>query len=686
MAEPCQRLHDALQGAARGNFLRLDVDGRPFTLTLEGAAARTGAADGAVTGYDGAFPGVRVEYRQLADGVEEKIVLERRDVPRHYRFLLEPPAGADLDLRRGRDGSWTLRRRWRRRSALHAAAAGRERDVGRGDHRPGLAGVVTMAVARVDRGFAIDLNVNARWLRTARLPVRIDPTFTVASTVPTRASASARGAPARTTSSTSCSSETRASTSGAAPCSSTSATFPPARASRRRSSASTTPGRSSGSGGIGVDNPIELHELTRPWSPLSTWQQLSDALDGNAPPLDTFTLPAGASGSTWLTWNVTSAVKSWSLAFDTNHGFLLKRDHEGDFSGGVRLIGRSYHEASLRPRLDVTWEGDGVDLHEPQTLHSDGADLSWTRYTGPEGQPFERVEIHRSLEERFTPNARTLLATIDDPEQSTYRDTTAAPGKTFTYRVVVNGSAPSVERTVTLPPDGRARKLLQPLDGKSTYITNGWSECLNSGGEGVLRVGREGDVVHRGLVEFDLRDVPTTADVDAATLSLWHQWTMPRSPKVSLHAVTSSWHEGTGTPGCTGDGATWDEREGTNVDWLNAGGDFEPQAAASVRATSASRPAGTTSRSRRSRSGGCAARRRTRARSSAPTRRRTPRWCSPTARPRTGASATRSARRPPPTRPATAGTRPTSAAPAASRARWSRTRTPRRATPTGPTT
>ena len=121
------------------------------------------------------------------------------------------------------------------------------------------------------------------------------------------------------------------------------------------------------------------------------------------------------------------------------------------------------------------------------------------RCTGPSGAPFQKYEVHRSLTRQFTPSADTLLATITDPNVTTYRDTTAAPATTFTYKVITNGTESSGEWTVTTPDAGKARATLQPnaADMAATYADYGWEGCENYGAENDLRVGTQNGVVSR---------------------------------------------------------------------------------------------------------------------------------------------------------------------------------------------
>ena len=212
-----------------------------------------------------------------------------------------------------------------------------------------------------------------------------------------------------------------------------------------------------------------------------------------------------------------------------------------------------------------------VTLMAPETLHSNGADLQWTRYdqTDP---AFDRYEVHRSPTEGFTPSAQTLVATIADVNQTRYRDTTAAAAGTFYYRIVAGGFV-SAEQQAVLPADGLATKTLQPdaETGRDATIRfdKASVSCKNEGATGSLQVGSSASAIMRSLVHFDLRDLPAGATVNDATLSLWHPDTLSSAGTVRVHAVDRDWHEGSGDGGsasCTGDGATWYEAYG-GVGW-----------------------------------------------------------------------------------------------------------------------
>jgi RHS repeat-associated protein len=179
----------------------------------------------------------------------------------------------------------------------------------------------------------------------------------------------------------------------------------------------------------------------------------------------------------------------------------------------------------------------------------------------------------------------TLIATIRDPSVTSYRDTTAAPGHTYTYKIVTNGSAASNQQRVALPNDGQATTILQPSfqDGKATtldYDGSAADSCLNWGSTRPLRVGADG-FTDRSVLGFDLSGIPAGAQISSASLSLYNDSPPAAAMTIGAYRMTSSWKEGTGAgTACTGD-ASWLQSQG-GVNWASPGGDFDPAAVASV--------------------------------------------------------------------------------------------------------
>jgi YD repeat-containing protein len=329
----------------------------------------------------------------------------------------------------------------------------------------------------------------------------------------------------------------------------------------------------------GVSHQMDVYRLTSPWTTASTFGQLTT----DPTVAGSYTLPATLPQG-WMQWPITTMVSQWLTGAQPNYGLIVRRRTEALNSSGPTALGRRFAAApALQPKLDITYTSDGVDLLEPATLHSNGADLAWTAYTGPSGAPFDRYEVHRSASTTFTPSAATLLTTIRDRTITSYRDTTAAANRTFTYKIVANTSV-SNPWTVTLPAAGQASKVLQPgpVEGRNTflYYDTGVVNCLNYGTDTGAYVGTTPDRRYRDLLSFDLRDIPANASISAATMSLWVSYGANVPMTIEAHRVLRPWKEGTGNPPCA-TGATWYETEGGQP-WTTPGGDIDQQVAASV--------------------------------------------------------------------------------------------------------
>ncbi len=232
-------------------------------------------------------------------------------------------------------------------------------------------------------------------------------------------------------------------------------------------------------------------------------------------------------------------------------------------------------------------------LLAPETLYSNGARLRWTRYETAAGASFGSYELHRSTSASFTPSSSTLIATLGDQSTTSYRDTTAAPSKSFTYKLVANGEASNAQ-TVTLPAAGKATKTLQPAasEGTGTWLkwTSGSTVCTNNGTGWLLRVGTTSANKYRSLLRFDLRDIPTKAAISSAKLSLHYDSAPETNPgQLNLHRVKQAWLEGPGN-GCS-NGANWYESQ-AGVDWSNNGGDIPSTADFSLASKSRSSTGG----------------------------------------------------------------------------------------------
>src|SRR5215211_3729016 len=272
----------------------------------------------------------------------------------------------------------------------------------------------------------------------------------------------------------------------------------------------------------------------------------------------------------WMSWNVTQTVKDW-LAGQANYGFLVKRNPDTLGVGGILVEDSS--SPSFAPKIDVTYN-QAVSLDAPVTVHSNGAELTWSRWDTTLGA-FTSYEVHRSTSASFTPSSSTLLATIRDVSVTNYRDTTAAPNGSFTYKVVM-GTNVSNGQIVALPAAGLAQKTLQPGPGAlaAGFLEKieGYSSCANAGSNDTLRVGANATDTYRSLLAFQLGDIPPGSAINSATLSLYLKTAPSTATNIAVHRLTSGWDEGTGWWHCVGTGATWwDERSGAEL-WRAAQG------------------------------------------------------------------------------------------------------------------
>src|SRR6266511_4171163 len=161
-----------------------------------------------------------------------------------------------------------------------------------------------------------------------------------------------------------------------------------------------------------------------------------------------------------MTWDATSAVTKWVTGAAPNFGLYLKRHTEPSAAGGPAPPGMRFTgELSLTPRLVVTFVGDAVALAQPAVVHGNGAELSWSRYASPTGNPFQRYEVHRSPTANFTPSAATPMArpawcsrtavrlTFTRTTRTSTAPTTAPPGRCASARRPTASSARSSTST-----------------------------------------------------------------------------------------------------------------------------------------------------------------------------------------------------------------------------------------------
>jgi RHS repeat-associated protein len=559
-------------------FLSFNAQGREFRLSSVGSRAVEGRVAGSSVDYPGAYISADLHYGVISAGVKEVIRLADASAPASYEFRLTGPStGPPATAEHRPDGSYRVFVPPLAEPAFVLEAPTVTEAASPGDlSPPDPEAKPTLTVARDGRDFVVRVSVDTSWLRAAgrRFPVEIDPTLTIQPDVEDASFVTAPGYAANV--------GDHLYIGGG--------TDYIWRAALQFDLSGVPAGVTVSDARLGLfyDGPciyvpgvpfcggtshlINAHRITAPWSTSTSTSNLlfDSAVSGS------YTLPNDSSDR-WMSWPITSLVSSWLSGTQPNYGVVLRHSPEALNTSGPVPPGRRFEEPAIQPKVEITYLGDAVNLLAPATLHSNGADLTWTRYTGETGAPFDRYEVHRSATPNFTPGPSTLLTTIRDINITSYRDTTAAPSTQFTYRVVANTSR-SNPRTVTLPADGQASTVLQPgpAAGKNTflYYLTSLTNCGNYGSGDWARVGTETDKKYRNVLYFDLRTIPPTATVTDARLSVWETYATSTAVTLEAHRITRGWKEGTGGSGCNGSGATWYETEGGQP-WTMAGGDYD---------------------------------------------------------------------------------------------------------------
>jgi hypothetical protein len=165
----------------------------------------------------------------------------------------------------------------------------------------------------------------------------------------------------------------------------------------------------------------------------------------------------------------------------------------------------------------------------------------------------------------------------------------------FTYKVVNSlGYTKTATVTVTVTNDGCDGGILQSSTGSvtlpaiaDTYLNQG--SLTNNYGAGLdLSINhRDGSRVMRSIIKFDESTFPAGAIATSATLRLYSNRDDGQFA-TNVHAITSTWTEGTGT-GTNNIAANWTNRVEavTDLPWTTAGGDFNSTILATLASFSA---------------------------------------------------------------------------------------------------
>ncbi|TCP66496.1 DNRLRE domain-containing protein [Baia soyae] len=230
--------------------------------------------------------------------------------------------------------------------------------------------------------------------------------------------------------------------------------------------------------------------------------------------------------------------------------------------------------ASILKDQVITDKEPVVTLQEPTKIHGDGAELSWSKYTG---SGFVEYQIHRSLKPDFTPDSSTLLAPIDGVNQLQFRDTTAEPtpavsphpiGRTYYYIVAVKTSEqkifPSKAQKTQLPKAGFTQQVIQKAEDTTLSSEKPTSNLDQLDGKPWISAGNNRATygITRGVLKFDLSELPKGAKISKSQLALInveHEISSEVPTKYDVYALSKAFTEA----------ATW------NSPWSQPGGDYE---------------------------------------------------------------------------------------------------------------
>src|SRR5262249_37661754 len=87
---------------------------------------------------------------------------------------------------------------------------------------------------------------------------------------------------------------------------------------------------------------------------------------------------------------LTSAVQSMVNGGSANYGF--------EFVGSnlnMKMASARYADVTKSPYLTIHWTSDSVQLNDPTSVHSNGADLTWSHYSGGLG-PYATAVLNDS--------------------------------------------------------------------------------------------------------------------------------------------------------------------------------------------------------------------------------------------------------------------------------------------------
>jgi RHS repeat-associated protein len=382
-------------------------NGGGFTFGLPGAGRSSANSEAAnALAYMHVQPGVALHYSVTASGVKESIELADAQAPSSYVFRITPLAGSQFVAQRRADGAWIFTAPGAGRpsfvleppivgdASTLMPIAGELVPIATGTQAPAELDVHSLG----DGSFLAKVTIDAQWLRDpARLfPVLIDPTVTIS---PDSRDAVFNLACGSCTPSVGTTMNVADGLAGAGyqasvlqfdlggitPTGITGGTL----SLYWSNCAPLTCGTASGNGQQGD---IGLYQMATAWNLSTTTAEIAYL----STQLSHVTLNVWSGGdqpNKWVNWDVpASALTNWLNGVVTNNGFLLVPVGP---TSQFNFLAAASGDATHSPQLKITWSGDASVVHQPQIVHSNGAELEWEPFPASTGAQFKRYDVYR---------------------------------------------------------------------------------------------------------------------------------------------------------------------------------------------------------------------------------------------------------------------------------------------------
>jgi hypothetical protein len=345
---------------------------------------------------------------------------------------------------------------------------------------------------------------------------------------------------------------------------------------------------------------LNAHYLTRDWAQGTgmgsatgdgaTWLTYDGANNWTAAGGDFNGAASGSatapnSTASWVDWDLTALTQAWVNTLVNNYGVIIKRSVENPVNDDSKSCYSSDYttDASLRPKIVIEWFGNdtappAVGEVRAENVTRTAADIKWST----DEQANSQVEFGTTTSYGSTTaldpalmNQHTVpLTGLTEDTVYHYRVTSA---DNFGNVTISGDNVFQTAKLITIQPS--------PAEGQDTWLSSS-DTTLNYGAATDIIVGNNSAAseARRGMLKFDLSEIPVGSIVNAATMSIYqHAQQDTSTPQLEVDYATRSWTEGTGNGTASNDGATWPKYEGVN-NWSTAGGDFNSSSPPSANA------------------------------------------------------------------------------------------------------